>query len=128
MICGQIRNGRLRLIKDWDALPTIGGWIDLTGFSPLPTIGQIYNSITNTFSNFVKQNRPISLFEFYCRFTNTELAALETDLSNTQVKVLDRLLKASEVINLRHPKIIQVMTALVARGIITEARKNEILA
>jgi len=45
MIYAQIRNSKVRLIQEADEMPGLPefGWIDITGVSPLPVVGDTYD-------------------------------------------------------------------------------------
>lgn len=77
-------------------------------------------------------NTPRRIFEkreFIKRFTLAEFTAIKTAaVSNAIVDYYWQILTLSDKINLNDPDNIAAMEQLVQQGVLTEARKQEILA
>ena len=101
--------------RDWDA-STIEGVTVETLPEPEPTPPQ---------PTYKTQFLPL---EFLSKFTEQEqIAVVQATLSSAQLKLwYDKMLAAS-FIDLSDPRTVGGLTALVSFGLLTEARKNEIL-
>ena len=68
----------------------------------------------------------LSKYQFWSRFTFNEKVAMEAS-TEVNVKVVVKNLELAEYIDLNHPDLGPAMDLLVSYGIITSARKTEIM-
>lgn len=112
-----------------DAALAANGFAKVTGLLPLDNT---HSWDAPTHSVVVVAFTPIrylSVFDFANRFTAAELAAVRASANAGVQKFVFMLpLAINQTIDLNSPVITQVMTLLVAQGLLTQARANAIVA
>jgi hypothetical protein len=141
MLCALVRNGVVE--KDPEDMTDeqineVSSYyeniVDVTNDNPLPKAGWIFNGskCVPPVGVVVVPETKITKFAFISRFTDTELATIEGFAAQSNayafaVRVALRKQSLATYIDLYLPETINGTKALVALGLLTLARANEIL-
>lgn len=93
-------------------------------------IGDLYDSQTETFSKGPQPSKKIwTKYEFMAKFTTSELAAIYTRSETDPITlVFIKKLELSGEVQSDNPDVVSGLQYLVNNNVLTQARKNEILA